>query len=147
MTHDKYVRRLTVHQTQASPRASTKTEHLIPCLICLKLVSIYCLTGLDIKTFYKTLTDYADNTGQQNLTVFFVPRGKISNSDRTFNAQFKYVSSFSPSPTVFFCDSQVKCEKMCIFTYFTGQQNLTFFWHTGGKYLFLIELLTLNSNM
>jgi hypothetical protein len=28
--------------------------------------------------------------------------------NRTFNAEFKYVSSFSPSPTVI-CDSQVKC--------------------------------------
>jgi hypothetical protein len=48
-------------------------------------------------------------TGKQNLT-FFVPRGKIYNPDSTFNAEFKYVSSFSSSPTVF-CDSQVKCEK------------------------------------
>jgi hypothetical protein len=65
------------------------------------------------------------------FNFFFVPRGKISNPDSTFNAEFKYVSSFSPSPTVF-CDSQVKCEKMCtsIFTYFTGKQNLTFFLHT-----------------
>jgi hypothetical protein len=39
-------------------------------------------------------------TGQQNLT-YFVPRGKISNPDSTFKAEFKYVSSFSPSPTVF----------------------------------------------
>jgi hypothetical protein len=31
----------------------------------------------------------------------FVPRGKISNPDRNFNAEFKYASSFSPSPTVF----------------------------------------------
>jgi hypothetical protein len=38
-------------------------------------------------------------TGQQNLTLF-VPRGKISNPDSIFNAEFKYVSSFSPSPTV-----------------------------------------------
>jgi hypothetical protein len=50
----------------------------------------------------------SDNTGQQNLTFFFVSRGKISNPDSTFNAEFKYVSSFSLSPTVF-CDSQVKC--------------------------------------
>jgi hypothetical protein len=49
-------------------------------------------------------------TAQQNLT-FFVPRGKISNPDSNFNAEFKYVSSFSPSPTVFFGDSHVKCEK------------------------------------
>jgi hypothetical protein len=41
-----------------------------------------------------------DNTGQQNLTFFFVPRGKIYNPDSTFNAEFKHVSSFSPSPTV-----------------------------------------------
>jgi hypothetical protein len=39
-------------------------------------------------------------TGQQNITFFFVPRGKISKPNRTFNAEFKYVSSFSPSPTV-----------------------------------------------
>jgi hypothetical protein len=42
-----------------------------------------------------------NHTGQQNLTFFYVPRGKISNPDSTFNAEFKYVSSFSPSPTVF----------------------------------------------
>jgi hypothetical protein len=29
----------------------------------------------------------------------------------------------------------------------TSQKNLTFFLAYGGKYLFLIELLTLNSNM
>jgi hypothetical protein len=100
--------------------------------------------------FQQTLTEgvfeLADHTAQHNLT-FFGPQGKISNPDRTFNAEFKYVSSFSQSPTVFFCDSQVKCEKMCIFIYFTGQQNLTFFLAHGGKYIFLTELLTLNSNM
>jgi hypothetical protein len=37
---------------------------------------------------------------------FFVPRGKISNPDSTFNAEFKYVSSFSPSPTVFFATAK-----------------------------------------
>jgi hypothetical protein len=46
-------------------------------------------------------------TGKQNLT-FFVPRGKISNPDSTFNAEFKYVSSFLHHPQ-FFCNSQVKC--------------------------------------
>jgi len=50
------------------------------------------------------------NSGQQNLTFFFGTQGKISNPNRTFNAEFKYVSSFSPSPTVF-CDNQVKCER------------------------------------
>ena len=39
-------------------------------------------------------------TGQQNLTFFFGTRGKISNPNRTFNAEFKCVSSFSPTPTV-----------------------------------------------
>jgi hypothetical protein len=34
---------------------------------------------------------------------------------------------------------------MCIFTFFTGQQNLTFFLAHGVTYLFLVELLTLNS--
>jgi len=34
---------------------------------------------------------------------------------------------------------------MCIFTYFTGQQNLTFFFLAQEeKYLVLIELLKLN---
>ena len=42
----------------------------------------------------------ASYTGQQNLTFFFGTRGKISNPNRTFNAEFKCVSSFSPSPTV-----------------------------------------------
>jgi len=41
-----------------------------------------------------------DNTGQQNLTFSFGTRGKISNPNSTFNAEFKCVSSFSPSPTV-----------------------------------------------
>jgi len=41
-----------------------------------------------------------NNTGQQNLTIFFSTRGKISNPYRTFNAEFRCVSSVSPSPTV-----------------------------------------------
>ena len=41
-----------------------------------------------------------NNTGQQNLTFFFGTRGKKSNPNRTFNAEFKCVSGFSPSPTV-----------------------------------------------
>jgi len=40
-----------------------------------------------------------NNTGQQHLN-FFGTQGKIFNPNRTFNAEFKYVSSFSPSPTV-----------------------------------------------
>jgi hypothetical protein len=50
-------------------------------------------------------------TGQQNLTFFFVPRGKISDPDGTFNAEFKYVSSFSPSPTVFFVTAKLNVKK------------------------------------
>jgi hypothetical protein len=42
---------------------------------------------------------------------FFVPRGKISNPDSTFNTEFKYVSSFSPSPTVFFVTARWNVEK------------------------------------
>jgi len=41
-----------------------------------------------------------NNTGQQNLTLFFGTRGKVSNPNRTSNAEFKCVSSFYPSPTV-----------------------------------------------
>ena len=48
----------------------------------------------------RILHESIDNTGQQNLTFFFGTRGKISNPNRTFNAEFKCVSSFSPSPTV-----------------------------------------------
>jgi hypothetical protein len=50
--------------------------------------------------FSNCLLRYFNYTGQQNLTFFFVPLGKISNPDSNFNAEFKYVSSFSPSPTV-----------------------------------------------
>jgi hypothetical protein len=45
---------------------------------------------------------FINDTGQQSLTFFFGKRGKISVPNRTFNAELKYVSSFSPSPTVFF---------------------------------------------
>jgi hypothetical protein len=73
------------------------------------------------------------------FNFFFGIQRKISVPNRTFNAEFKYVSSFSPITHGFFCDSQVKCEKrvkkMCIFTYFTGQQNLTFFLAHGGNYI------------
>jgi hypothetical protein len=49
-------------------------------------------------------------TGQQNLTFFFVPRGKISNPDSTFIAEFKYVSRFSPLPTVFFVTAKLNAQ-------------------------------------
>jgi hypothetical protein len=45
-------------------------------------------------------------TGQQNLT-FGGGGVELSVPNRTFNPEFKYVSRFSPTPTVF-CDSQVK---------------------------------------
>jgi len=41
-----------------------------------------------------------NNTCQQNFTFFLGTRGKISNPNRAFKAEFKCVSSFSPSPTV-----------------------------------------------
>ena len=51
---------------------------------------------------HTTLTlSLSNNTRQQNFTFSFGTRGKISNPNRAFNAEFKYVSSFSPSPTVF----------------------------------------------
>jgi hypothetical protein len=52
----------------------------------------------------------AHYTREQNLT-FFCTRGKTSIPHGNFNVEFKYVSSFSPSPTVFFCDSKVDCER------------------------------------
>jgi hypothetical protein len=48
-------------------------------------------------------------TGQQNLT-FFATRGKLSVPNRTFNAEFKYVSSFSPSPVVFFATANLNVQ-------------------------------------
>jgi hypothetical protein len=85
-------------------------------------------------------------TGQQNLTFFLSHEEKYLNLIvlLTLNSDMYVVFLHRPR---FFCDSQVKCKKMCLFTYFTGQQNLTFFGAHGGKYLFLIELLTLNLNM
>jgi hypothetical protein len=45
------------------------------------------------------------------ISLFFVPRGKISNPDSTFNAEFKYVSSFSPSPTGFFVTAKLNVKE------------------------------------
>jgi hypothetical protein len=73
-----------------------------------------------------------DNTGQQNFTFFFVPRGKISNPDSTFNTEFKYVSNFSRSPTVFLWQPGEMWKK-CILI--------------SVSVISVIELLTLNSNM
>ena len=39
--------------------------------------------------------------GNKISLFFFGTRGKMSNPNRAFNAEFKYVSSFSPSPTFF----------------------------------------------
>jgi hypothetical protein len=62
--------------------------------------------------------DRAYNTGQQNLTFLFLAHvGKISIPNRTFNAEFKYVSSFSP-PTVFFVTAKLSVKEMCVFTYY-----------------------------
>jgi hypothetical protein len=37
---------------------------------------------------------------EKKIELIFGTRRKISVPNRTFNAEFKYVSSFSPSPTV-----------------------------------------------
>jgi hypothetical protein len=42
---------------------------------------------------------------------FFGTREKISVSNRTFNTEFKYVSSFSPSPMVFFVTAKLNVMK------------------------------------
>ena len=69
-------------------------------------------------TFTFTFPFTANYTGQQNLTFFFGTRGKIYNPNRTSNVEFKYVSSFSPSPTVFFVIAKLSVKEMCIFTYY-----------------------------
>ena len=51
------------------------------------------------------------------ISLIFGTRGKISNTNRAFNAEFKYVSSFFPSPTVFFVTAMLSVKEMCIFTY------------------------------
>jgi hypothetical protein len=66
---------------------------------------------------------------------FFTTQRKISIRNRPFNAEFKYVSSFSPSPTGFFVTAKLNVKKVknvYIYIYITGQKNLTFF-GTRGK--------------
>jgi hypothetical protein len=65
--------------------------------------------GRTQRFFHSPCAQPRNNTGQQNLN-FFVPRGKISNPDSTFNAEFKYVSSFSSSPTVFFVTAKLNVQ-------------------------------------
>jgi len=79
---------------------------------CLEAWNLECNMKWNVKFagYISRITNLDNNTGQQNLT-FFGTQGKISNPNRTFNAEFKYVSSFSASPMVSFCDSQVKCER------------------------------------
>jgi hypothetical protein len=95
------VNRLTPELNPSAQRCLTRfctgdfvswTVHIVD--ICVKKQQIHQL-----------FIQFINYTGQQNLTFFFVPRGKISNPDSTFNAEFKYVSSFSPSPTVFLWQS------------------------------------------
>ena len=52
------------------------------------------------------------------FNFLFGTRWKISNPNRTFNVEFKYVSSFSPSPTVFFVTAKLSVKEMCIFMYY-----------------------------
>jgi putative transposon-encoded protein len=63
---------------------------------------------------------------------FFGTRGKISVPNRPFNAEFKYVRRFFFITHGFFLTAKLNVKKKCIFTYFTGQQNLTYF-GTQGK--------------
>ena len=58
-------------------------------------------TGTGFNLYGSSLTPLTDYTGQQNLTFFLAHEGKYLIFNRTFNAEFKYVSSFSPSPTGF----------------------------------------------
>jgi hypothetical protein len=71
-----------------------------------------------------------------NFNFFLDTRRKISVSNKTLNAEFKYVSSFFHHKLFFVTAKLIvrKCENMCI-SNFTGQQNLTFFWHTGNIYV------------
>jgi hypothetical protein len=64
--------------------------------------------------------------GQQNLTFFFGARGKISVPKGTFNAEFKYVSSFSPSHTVCFVTVKLNVQYWSIYQapHSTTQQNV-----------------------
>ena len=67
--------------------------------------------GLDCEEYNQNIVNY---TEEQQFN-FFGTRGKISNPNRTFNAEFKYLSSFSPSPTVF-VTAKLSVKEMCIFT-------------------------------
>ena len=66
------------------------------------------------------------------ISLFFVPRGKISNPDRAFNAEFKYVSSFSPSPTVFFVTAE-RSVKKCVFLHISLGNKISLFFVPRGK--------------
>jgi hypothetical protein len=79
-------------------------------------------------TYFMKLT-HAGNTGQQNL-IFFCHKEKYlmlivilmlnSNTEAGLLRHSR-----------FFCDSQFKCEKMCVFTHFTGKKY--FFFGTRRK--------------
>ena len=66
---------------------------------CTHGISSTCWVSLH-QTSYSYDSGSFNNTCQQNLTFFFGTRGKWCNPNRTFNAEFKCVSRFSPSPTV-----------------------------------------------
>jgi hypothetical protein len=70
------------------------------------VLSLHHLQQTDRQTLFRNLHKQQssnNNTGQQNLTFFLFHEEKylILIELLTFNAEFKYASSFSPSPTVF----------------------------------------------
>jgi hypothetical protein len=73
----------------------------------------------------------ANNTGQQHLTFFLPTRRKPSNPDSNFNAEFKYVSSFSPSPMGFFVTAKLNVKK-CVYT-IHWKTKFNFFFGTRRK--------------
>ena len=74
-------------------------------------------SGADCKVKRRTVVVYI--TLGNKISLFFSgTRGKVSNPNRAFNAEFKYVSSFSPSSTVFFVTTKLSVKEMCMFTYY-----------------------------
>jgi hypothetical protein len=60
-----------------------------------------CQTDLCIQMHSGKCLEFNKIHWSVKFNFFFGTRGKISVSNRTFNTEFKYESSFSPSPTVF----------------------------------------------
>jgi hypothetical protein len=65
--------------------------------------------------YYQQIHSYLTNYTRQQTLIFFGTRGNISVPNRTFTAEFKYVSSFSPSPTVFLVTAKLSVKKVYIY--------------------------------